>query len=150
MANFNNKFKKSLKELCIEYDTCDSLTRRSFLSEAIVSLVTTYLNKQYSNTYSGMRDMRDTVFDTSDYLPERGHISIYKIYEDKVSVNYYNSWAHEGLCNEVFYIKFEDFENFNEKIFINSLKEQKKASIKFKIESLENVISSLKTQLHSL
>lgn len=141
---------KTLKELCIEYDSCDSLTRRSFLSEAITSLVEDYLTVLYTNTVAITGDTKNTMIDMSNYLPDRGHISIYKIYEDKVSVIYSDRWGYGGSCKEIFHIKFEDYENFNEKIFINSLKEQKKTSIEFKIESLENLISSLRKELISL
>lgn len=138
---------KTLRELWFDYDACDSLSQRSLLSENIVSSVSGYLDKVYSNTLAITGDTKNTIFDMSDYLPDRGYIKIYEIYDDRVSVAYSDLWVKGGYCNDVFQINFEEYERFDEKSFIQSLKEQKKASVEFKIKSLQNLIVELRGEL---
>ena len=141
---------KNLKKLCNEYGLCDSVSKKSDLQEAIISLIREYLDTIYSNISSVLDTMSDTIFDMSEYIPGKGTITIYEIYDDKVSLNYYDHWGYGGSCSEVFHIKFEDHEKFDKIRHLKQLKEQKKTSIEFKIKSLENVITSLKTQLRLL
>jgi hypothetical protein len=142
--------RKTLKELCIEYDKCDSVIQRNLLSESIVSLVENYLSKLYSDAMNIMGSTKNTIFAMTDYLPDRGHTSIYEIYEDKVSVKYSDLWGHGGSCKEVFSVNFGEYEKFDEESHIKNLKRQKNDSLKFRIKFLENEIVLLRKDLAPL
>lgn len=140
----------TLKQLCLEYEASDSISRREELAEEIEKLVRVYLNKLYTNALKIRESTRGTMFDMTDFRDDRGYLTLDDIWTDKVVVRYRDSWGYGGSCDEKFAVEFEDYEKFNEAVYTKSLKDKNKKEIRNQISSLKSQIKRLEKKLEKL
>ena len=137
---------KTLKQLCEEWDTCDSISLKDDLEVEILEKV--------SDFYKNLVEIHDEVGDKQKfqrfdgyYRPDSGHFSLYEFYPTHLNIRYTDTWAYGGQCNESDILTFEEYENFDSKKIGKSIINENVKRIKREIRQAENKVKELTKSL---
>lgn len=138
---------KTVRKLCKQFASSDSLSEREELQEKIESIVRVYLNILYKNS---IKYKTRSMFDMTDFRDDRGSLTYDYATNLGIYVKYTDSWSYGGHCDETFFITFEDLESFDEEILEMKSIEDARSRLERDIRIAEAVVEKAKLELVKL
>ena len=135
---------KTLRNLCKQFSSSDSLSEREALQEKIELIAREYLNILYKNS---LKYKTRSVFYHKDFRDDRGCLTYDYSTNLGIYVKYTDSWSYGGHCDETFFITFEDLESFDEEILEMKSIEDARSRLERDIRIAEAVLEKAKLEL---